>query len=663
MRTLPSLPVLVAACLARAAPVSAQGLADVDLVSIDSLLDVRVTAPSRYPQSVSRAPASVAVITAADLEDGGYQTLGEVLAAVRGFYVSDDRNYAYLGVRGFSRPTDYNDRVSLRINGHRINENVYGSAPVGTDLVLDLGTVERIEIVRGPGAVLYGTGAMLAVIDVITRTGRTGHGAAVAVESGSFGHLRGTARAGRRFDNGLDLHAGGTWTDSDGQTLYFPELDTPETDGGVARGVDGDRGYGAHATAEYGGLRLQAFHAWREKVVPTAAYETSFNDPRTRTQDGYSFVEARYEAALAYDKQVVLRGHYNRYAYLGDYAYDLPDYKTLFTDTSDGRWLGAEVQLRWDYRSSNRSIAGAEYVDHRRADYRSHDLEEELFGGDFPFHTLSVYAQDEFQLTDELGLTAGLRRDQYSSAGSCTTPRAAVVYRPRPTTALKLLYGEAFRAPNIYEVYYESAGEAKGNPDLDPELIRTVEGVWEQRLGPGLFGALSVYRFRMLNLIDQEPDEEDGLFQFRNISSATARGVELELRGQLPAQLSATASYALQRATDDEAGRRLTNSPAQVARVSVHGPAGRYLRLGVEGRRESGRLTVLDTRTASFTLAGAVLRSAPGAIRLGRGELAASLRIGNLFDTVYSTPGGYEHVQKGIRQDGRHAVLRLEGRF
>ena len=89
-------------------------------VPLEQLLEIeveKVYSASRFEQNVTEAPASVSIVTADDIKKSGYRTLAEILNSVQGFYVSNDRNYSYLGVRGFSRPGDYNTRVLLMIDG------------------------------------------------------------------------------------------------------------------------------------------------------------------------------------------------------------------------------------------------------------------------------------------------------------------------------------------------------------------------------------------------------------------------------------------------------------------------------------------------------------------------------------------------------------------
>jgi len=122
---------------------------------------------SKYEQKVTEAPSSVSIVTADEIKKFGYRTLTDILRSVRSFYVSYDRNYSFVGVRGFARPGDYNSRILLLVNGHRLNDNIFDSALIGTEGVLDVDLIERVEIIRGPSSSLYGSNAFFAVVDII----------------------------------------------------------------------------------------------------------------------------------------------------------------------------------------------------------------------------------------------------------------------------------------------------------------------------------------------------------------------------------------------------------------------------------------------------------------------------------------------------------------
>jgi outer membrane receptor for ferrienterochelin and colicins len=163
-------------------------------LSLEQLLDVRVDSvygASKYQQRLSEAPSSVSIVTEDDIKKYGYQTLADVLRSVRGLYVSYDRNYSYLGMRGFSRPGDYNGRVLLLINGHRVNDNIYDSAFLGNEFPLDLDLIDRVEVIRGPSSSIYGNNALFGVINIITKQGRDFDSAEVSGEAGSFDSYQG----------------------------------------------------------------------------------------------------------------------------------------------------------------------------------------------------------------------------------------------------------------------------------------------------------------------------------------------------------------------------------------------------------------------------------------------------------------------------------------
>ena len=154
---------------------------------------------SKFLQNVSDAPASVTIVTADEIERYSYRTLAEILASVRGFYVIYDRNYTYVGVRGFSRPGDYNARILFLIDGHRHNDDIYDGSDVGTVFPLDIGLIDHVEIIRGPGSAVYGTGAVVAVVNVVTRRGRDLNGLEISGQGGSWETYKVRMSYGKRF--------------------------------------------------------------------------------------------------------------------------------------------------------------------------------------------------------------------------------------------------------------------------------------------------------------------------------------------------------------------------------------------------------------------------------------------------------------------------------
>ena len=158
-----------------------------------------------------------------------------------------------------------NNRVLLLINGLSITDNVFGVSYIGSELGLDVDAIERIEIVRGPGSVLYGTSAMLAVINIITKKGKTVDGLKLTLQPGSFGKIQGGVQFGKELKNGLDIFVSAHLADIKGQDLYFEEFDDPATNNGIAEGLDWEKYYGIFASLKYKNFSLQTIMSAREK--------------------------------------------------------------------------------------------------------------------------------------------------------------------------------------------------------------------------------------------------------------------------------------------------------------------------------------------------------------------------------------------------------------
>ena len=627
----------------------AQEIKDFSEISLDSLLSIPVSTAAKHQQSAQVAPASVTVITSEDIAEYGYTTIAEALNSVHGFYLSYDRNYMYLGVRGFSRPTDYNNRILLMLNGHVMNENVYESALIGTDFPIAMSAIERIEIVRGPGSALYGTNAVFAMINVITRSGQNLEEVMTSGSAGSNGWYEGSGIAGLSFGptsyGSLAVHAG-SYAGSD---LFYPEfLGTP--DAGIARGRDWDRYGSALANATIGQVTLSGFFSSRLKSVPTASFETVFNAKET-TLDERAFVEGRYSSLPGARAQFSARAYFDQYRYKGYYEYS----DGGEPDASTGVWAGGEAQVTWDMLPTNRIIAGAEYQQHFRSDYRLWTDNEVLFSGDFPFNVGSVYFQDEWQALQDVSLLASVRADMYSRARSTLAPRFAIVYTPWTTTSLKLLYAEAFRVPNTYELNYQDQllGYLPSN-SLSPEYIRSLEFVLESRITERLHLSASAFEYRLTDLIDLTMNPEDSTYIFQNISAVNSRGVEVQVNGDFSPVGHGYLSYTFVEADAVQGDFNLTNSPKHVVRAGFEGTVVNRLSAACEVQAESRRETVQGNFTPSFGLVNLTLR-----YMTPISGLTARLRCMNVLDMQYAYPGGFEHLQDAIAQDGRRILFTL----
>src|SRR5256885_5410151 len=182
------LPAVFSVLCASAVTNSGQKPPDLTELSLEALMEIRVPTvygASKFEQKTTQAPSSITVVTSDEIKKYGHRTLADVLQSVQGLHVSYDRNYAFLGTRGVNLG-DFNSRILLLIDGHRVNNNLTDGAFIDTAFVLDVDLIDRIEIIRGPGSVLYGNNALFGVINVITRKGHQLNGFEVSGEYAEF---------------------------------------------------------------------------------------------------------------------------------------------------------------------------------------------------------------------------------------------------------------------------------------------------------------------------------------------------------------------------------------------------------------------------------------------------------------------------------------------
>lgn len=640
--------------------------ADLTALTIEQLMEVEVdtvSGASRYEQPITEAPASVTIVTAEEIKMYGYRTLSDILQSVPGFSVTNDRNYRYAGIRGLGIPGDYGTRFLLLVDGVRQNDTVYQTGYIGYEMVVDVDLIERVEIIRGPGHTLYGANAMMGVINVITRRGRDMDGVEVSGATGSFDTYKGRLSYGKKFEAGPEMLLSGTFLHSRGQDLYYPEFDSPSTNFGWARGCDRERAGSAFLKMVYRDLTLEGGYVKRDKTLPTAPWNTVFNNPGTETTDNSMFLDLKYRRTFENGLDVMGRISWNQYTYDGYYKYDeaeAGDGPLLVTNIDKVRnsWLQGEVQLTRELSESHKLIGGMEFRDALRMKQQNYDTETYLDDRRTTWN-VGLYLQDEYRIFDTLILTAGIRYDHFDTFGGTVNPRVALIYSPFADTTVKFLFGTGFRPPSGYELYYSDSSTQKANPGLQEEQSTSYELILEQYLGKRFRGTVSGYYTRVKDLIAQVIDPADDMLVFRNIDRAELKGVELELNGKWDNGIQGRLSYAFQDGKDVATGERLPNSARHLAKLNLLFPLVREkVFLGLEEQYTGTKKTLKGAETRDFFITNLTLFTRNLLKNL---ELSGS--VYNLFNTGCSVPVGGEFIQDSIRQDGRMFRVKATWRF
>jgi outer membrane receptor protein involved in Fe transport len=643
---------------------------------LDVVLDADdlVTAASRTAESVLDAPASVTRISRTELTALGSIHLMDALVGTRGFFPNDDGTFLSLGVRGFSDFGSFGNRLLLQVHGHRVNDDWLGGSFVGYDFMPDLSMVDRIEVVRGPGSSLYGTGALYGVVNAeLVRT--LDHGVRAMGFTTGDGLAGVAANAGATLgkDAGVWVKAGGIA----GQPFDYRSAvrATQGSGDGVARDVGGLAAGGAMARAWWRDVDVVAYLNQRNKNPPTGAYETTFGDPRTLDAERRGFVDVRFTPSLGSGLALSLRGYVDHFHYDGVFPY--VDDGIVQQESFEGDWAGLDARLSWLPVDALRLTVGTEGEFHfinvgAGAEEPGEGL---IYDENHPYVTASVYADVDWTIARWLRLVVGGRFDAWWITGLAVddavfgegvrtfasfNPRFALIARPADPTRLKVLVGRAFRAPSIFEMTYSDGGITQVQSlDLDPEEVTTAEVEVSHHLTDDvvLVGATYVTHTAGLVRLTGAGNEDDPSRFVNEQVPLWAAGAELELRRELARGVFGALQYSLQRTRSESllGTVALPNSPVQSAGGRLIVPvSGRDVRFATRAYVESGRLDREGEAVAPILLWDAILS---GDLR----GLGARWHAGvkNLLDSRVRYPVGDDIVDPTVPGDGRSFVLQL----
>jgi vitamin B12 transporter len=567
---------------------------------------------------------SITLLESDDIERLQPSTIADLLTRTPGVTVSNTGpigGFSAVRIRGAE-----GEQTLALIDGVRLNDP--SSPGGGFDFAnLFVGNIERVEVLRGPNSVPWGSQAIGGVVNIITQrptdefsgSARAEYGSndranLVANVSSEFGPIDFSLGGGYFRDDGISAAAVGT--EADGYRQYAANGQV-EVELGENASID-LRGYYADSRAEADGFPPPFYG-----LADTLEYSTA---KQLTGYAGFNLAIGTLKNRLAVTISDINRDNF------ASPAATVPDF------FARGRSERFEYQGDWQTSDSIRAVFGAEHERSRFTD------------GFSPTKTQysGAYAQAIITPVDRVTLTAGGRIDDYKTYGSKATFSANAVWRVTENTIIRAAYGEGFKAPTLFQLF-----SSFGDPTLQPEEAKSYELGFEQAMLDGAlrFGA-TVYQRRVGNMIDFDLST----FTYNNIRRAKAKGVEAFVEMTPSERFSISANYNY---TDSKTKLDTAAAFTRRIRVPVHSlnlaadwtPIDR-LKLGADVRLASDSL---DGFGGSTRLDGYVLLGARAAFEISD-QLELYGRVENAGDADYQTVAGYGAY-------GRNAHIGVRAKF
>lgn len=573
---------------------------------------------------VYKAPSVASVITAEDIEKMGARTLDEVLETVAGLHVSVSNKNAIqpvYSIRGIH--TSINPQVLLLLNGNPLTYTYTGGRL--TTLLIPVANISRVEVVRGPGSAVHGADAFAGTINIITKDGQEIGGTHTGIRYGSFTTREAWFQHGGTY-GGWDAAFNIEFLDSDGDDERVIDTDLQMMLG--PPGVSLAPGplktwYEVFNTS----LELSR-GKWTSRLWYWQSNEVAIRDGVSQTLTKSGDVEAEqflFEIVysdgqlfrnLAMDAHVsFMYEHADHFLEIFPAGAFLPigadgniefspatDKFVLFSDGVFGNPIQKDYQYNADLaflytgfsKQQWRFATGVRYIEEEIGELKNFgpgviDVSSlpsyppdytiidgtltdvtgtgNIFCEDQSRTVWFVSLQDEWSFARNWELTAGVRYDHYSDFGPTANPRIALVWETTPSLTSKLLYGEAFRAPSFAELYNKNNPSNQGNPDLDPETIRTVELGFDYQPSQKFRSILSLFVYDIDDLIELVGGANKIAENYRD---QEGYGFELEAAWQIFSDFQIKGNVAYQHSEDKDTGLTVADAPAWQAYLNGH---------------------------------------------------------------------------------------------
>jgi outer membrane receptor protein involved in Fe transport len=467
-------------------------------LSLGDILNLKVTVASLFEESPLQAGASVSSISSSQWTKAGAVRTLEALERVPGVMVYHQSAYDLLAIRGFS--STYSVRgFALSIDGIPINTFSYSTALYSASN-FDLGVLDHIEMIRGPGSTIYGSDAFHGVVAMKTWTPSKNEVIGNAAY-GSFSTYKANLKASYELIPNVRLTLGGALTGIGNQNVNFDY-----TKGIITARVPGPANIPAtliesreldartvYAKVSYGKAELGYYfnNSHTEGEAQSNAVFSQYYDEGSSRATRFQMVKLTDSFSLPWNvdldaKAYYLNTHFTNF-FVGIQSQQV-DLTSDFSDTRSGVSLVAKRARDKDFPVQ--MLLGYQF-DWMSVDEAIQSLRLGAFGGDFgPGGQTAIQANgterrihgmlaqtDTALFNDQFHVLVGARYDVYGEVPNHMSPRLGLIYLPTETSAIKLLYGNAYRAPAAGEMYGSGTGSS-ANPAIKPETIDTYELIY-----------------------------------------------------------------------------------------------------------------------------------------------------------------------------------------
>jgi outer membrane receptor for ferrienterochelin and colicin len=420
-------------------------------LSLKELTSIQVYAVSKKNEPINQAPSVVTVVTSKQIQQYGGRTLADVIARQPSMFMfgSSFLDNMATSMRG-GKLTHTDNWILLLLNGRPIRESHNGGLNSDIYSMFPVEMIDKIEIIRGPGSVIYGTNAFTGVINIITKNSDD-LPPSIAVTYGSFKTKQATFLTSHE-EGELNLTSALRYLDSRG--WEFEATDELGAHDSQDRKIEGLQWV---LQADYKDFTLNTIIGNLDQMTIgffdwSSASGSAF--PPGTIQRRY--IDAGYHPTLSDDWDLSINYTFNGHSMRDRNA----------KRASEGSLL--EATLR-HYYSDNLDILTGAVVDQIKG-----DLDSQADGGDYELMRYSLYAQIDYQFTDQLDIILGGQWNKQEGLSSNLSPRLGIITTITDNWGIKLLYGEAYREAFAFQSFF-NVPSFKGNPNLTPEQIATYE--------------------------------------------------------------------------------------------------------------------------------------------------------------------------------------------